>query len=194
MVYEELVSSMQEAAEQNNRETIERAARQAVEIISDAEKQAAEIRRRQMEERIRQAEVERNRQTYLATEEVKTATSHVKEQLLHNAFDAAAEELSGIRSEPGYAALFERLLTEAVHEVRGKECIFRIDPRDRDLCNRIIQDHQFSGIIKPDLETAGGLVVCSSDERIMVHNTIESRLDRAKDVYRMDILQELTGG
>ncbi len=185
---------MQEAAEQNNRETIERAARQAVEIISDAEKQAAEIRHRQMEERVRQAEVERNRQTYLATEEVKTATSHVKEQLLHNAFDAAAEELSGIRSEPGYPALFERLLTEAVHEVRGKEFIFRIDPRDRDLCNRIIQDHQFSGIIKPDLETAGGLVVCSSDERIMVHNTIESRLDRAKDVYRMDILQELTGG
>lgn len=193
MVYEELVNSMQEAAEQNNRETIERAARQVVEIISDAEKQAAEIRHRQMEERVRQAEVERNRQTYLATEEVKTATSHVKEQLLQDAFEAAAEVLSGIRSEPEYAALFERLLTEAVREVRGQEFIFRIDPRDRDLCNRIIQDHQLSGIIKPDLQSAGGLVVCSSDERIMVHNTIESRLDRAKDVYRMDILQELTG-
>jgi len=193
MVYEELVSSMQEAAEQNNRETIERAARQADEIISDAQKQAAGIRHRQMQERIRQADVERNRQTYLATEEVKTAISHVKEQLLHDAFEAAAEDLSGIRSKPGYEALFERLLTEAVHEVRGKEFIFHIDPRDRDLCNRIIQDHQFSGIIRPDLETAGGLIVCSSDERIMVHNTIESRLERAKDVYRMDILLELTG-
>lgn len=194
MVYEELVSSMEEAAEQKNREILERAGREADEIINETEKGAEAIRSRYMQDSARQAEVERNRQTYLATEEVKSAISIEKENLLKEAFLSAAENLKELRNTPGYPDLFKRLLVEAQSEVRGKEFVFHIDSRDNDLCREIIAELHLSAVIKPDLESAGGVVVSSSDERIVVQNTVESRLEKAKNIYRLDIIGELTGG
>jgi V/A-type H+-transporting ATPase subunit E len=147
-----------------------------------------------MQESIRQAEVERNRQTYLTSEEVKSSISTVREKLLDEAFLAAEKKLQDVRDSPDYQELYKKLLLEALGEIRGKDPVLHIDNRDRDLCQSVIYDLTISAIIVPDLESAGGLVVSSSDGLITVHNTVESRLEKARDVYRLDIMRELTGG
>jgi len=47
--------------------------------------------------------------------------------------------------------------------------------------------------IQSDIESIGGLCVSSSDEKITVLNTIESRVERARELLKQEIFGVLYG-
>jgi len=137
--------------------------------------------------------VERNRQTYLTREEVKTAITREKERLFSEAFALAMDGLTGIRSSPGYQDIFSRLVRDAAGEIPEPDPVIHIDPRDRDVCREILETAGLNGSIAEDIETLGGARVTTRDGRITVDNTLESRLVRAKDIHALRIYHALTG-
>ena len=192
MTYEELVGSVEAAAEQKNREILERANREAEEIIREAEEKAALIKAEFLKESLHRAEAERNRLTHLTNEEIKASLSHIKEDLFSQAFLVASADLKDIRRSPGYPELFKRLLEEAIREAGNEKHVLHISGQDQNICKTISSDYPISSI-QVDLETAGGLSLSSSDGKIIVSNTMESRIERAKDIYKLEIYTELTG-
>jgi vacuolar-type H+-ATPase subunit E/Vma4 len=50
-----------------------------------------------------------------------------------------------------------------------------------------------SSQIATDVTCAGGLNVYSHDERFVIFNTLESRLKKAKEIYRPEIFSVLFG-
>ncbi|PKL59084.1 MAG: hypothetical protein CVV33_09675, partial [Methanomicrobiales archaeon HGW-Methanomicrobiales-4] len=116
MTYEELVRSVEAAAAEKNRDILDRANREAEDIIREAEEKASAIKSGYLKESLRRAGVERNRQIYLTSEEIKSSHSHIKKDLFSQAFLVAGENLKDIRDTPGYPELFKRLLDEVLKE------------------------------------------------------------------------------
>ena len=74
-----------------------------------------------------------------------------------------------------------------------KRFVVHIDKQDENLIQGILADLNSSGKVKTDLHTAGGLVVSTPDESIKISNTIESRLERAKEQKKLQIYAVLSG-
>ncbi|MFH0967310.1 MAG: V-type ATP synthase subunit E family protein, partial [Methanobacteriota archaeon] len=184
MTYEELVRSVEASAAEKNRDILECANREAEEIIREAEEKASGIKGGYLKESLRRATVEKNRQIYLTSEEIKASQSIIRNDLFSQAFLIAQENLKDIRDSPGYSELFKRLLEEAIREVGDGEHVLHITARDQSIFDTIGTDYQISDVFV-DLESVGGLYLTSSDGKVTVYNTIESRLERTKEVFKL---------
>ncbi len=65
--------------------------------------------------------------------------------------------------------------------------------RDENLCKQILDELNENSEIVVDLTSAGGLNVSTRDEKVVVFNTIESRLDRAKEFLERQVFATLYG-
>jgi len=71
--------------------------------------------------------------------------------------------------------------------------VVHVDPRDEPLCKKTLSHLNLSPEIRADLVTTGGVVASLSDNSVVISNTVESRLQRAKELKRKDIHAILTG-
>ena len=69
-----------------------------------------------------------------------------------------------------------------------------VDRRDLDLCTRTLVTLGIRCEALTDIESAGGLVVSSLDGLVMISNTVESRLERAREKKRLSVYAALFGG
>ena len=194
MAYENLLKSVEDSAQERERELKERAKQLAEEIRSDAKKEAEAIRERAIREAERSAAVERNKQLYLARAEIKEQALKTREEVFSAAFREAEKRLSRLRGDKQYPAIFFRLAREATGAMAGTAFRVHVDPMDLDLCTRTLAALGVRCEILPDIESAGGLVVSSPDGLVKVSNTVESRLERVRERRRLGIYATLFGG
>lgn len=194
MTYEELLASMEIAAEQKNQNILSQATHQAEEILTEANERAVAIKAQFLTEKKLAYEAHRVRNLYRAREETKTVIDSVIHELYNQAFFVAGEELAGIRNLASYPELFKKLLIEAVQELEEEKPLFHIDSRDQALCRHTLEQLQIPGEIIADITCNGGLSVSSTDGRVITINTIESRLEMAKDLMKIEIYLQFTGG
>ena len=193
MSYEDLIQSMEVAAREKMEEILETARRQSEGIQKEAEDKAHRIRQDHMD-RARQAVTDhRNRLIYQAREEIKSSTIREKEKILDLAFARSGDVLAGFRNEPGYPSLFSGLLSEALLGMQERSVHLHIDKRDESLSRGYRIAGSMKSEIMPDLSSWGGVRVTSADEKIVIHNTLESRLQRARLLHRRDISRILFG-
>ncbi len=194
MAYEELIQSMEMDAALRIRE-VQAAAKSCIdETLEAARRQADEVRAGHMAEAERRIEVERHQRLYRAREEVKAGLARVREEHLRNAVAAARESLACRSGQDGYQDVLEGLLREAVDSLGEDGVRVHVDPRDEATMRALLGRSAGGPPVLPDLETAGGVVADSADERIRVDNTFESRLARAEEVYRRELYDLLSGG
>lgn len=193
MAYENLLRSVEESAGERERELRSKAQKQAEEIRSKAKKQAEEIQQAAIREAERSAMTERNKMLYLAKGEIKEQELRGREKTFRAAFDRAKQQLSGLREDRNYPAVFERLATEAVHGMGEISFIVHVDRRDLELSQKTLAAMGIRCEIQPDLECAGGLVASSIDGLVTLSNTIESRLERIAESRKLEIYAILSG-
>lgn len=194
MAYENLLRSVDESAEELERELRNKAQQQVEEIRAQARKQAEAIQQTAISESEKSAITERNRMLYLAKGEIKEQELKGREKIFGAAFDGAKQSLAGIREDRKYPAIFERLAREAVSAMGKMPFVVHVDKRDLDLCTTTLAAMGIWPEIHPDLECAGGLVVSSPDGFVTLSNTIESRLERVREHKRLGIYAVLAGG
>jgi V/A-type H+-transporting ATPase subunit E len=193
MAYENLLKSVEESAQERERELKEKA-RSAVQIISEETKnQAAAIQQSLLEEAKKASAVEKNKLIYLTKGENKEKLIKTKERVFSTAFSEAEQRLSQIRKDPRYPAILKNLVREAVGTLEGEKVLVHIDKQDEQLIKGILSDMKSSGLVIADLQCAGGLVVSTPNESVKISNTIESRLERAKEQKKLQIYAVLYG-
>ena len=185
---------MEDSAEVKNREILDRAKREAADILKEADERAQAKSEQLVQTSRRSAEVERNRLVYLTHEEVKGRISKVRKDLYLKAFSLAGERLSAFRDSDDYPVFFKKMLQEAISQVGTEQLVLHVDSRDADLSRELIKKEKIQASISPDIVTAGGLSVSSDNGSVFAHNTIESRLEKAKELLSLDLSAELTGG
>jgi V/A-type H+-transporting ATPase subunit E len=116
-----------------------------------------------------------------------------KDEMIQSAFVEAKKSLDDLRDRESYKGRFKSMIQEAMHELGGEKARLHIDGRDENLCKQILDELNENCEIVVDLTSAGGLNVSTRDEKVVVFNTIESRLDRAKEFLARQVFATLYG-
>jgi V/A-type H+-transporting ATPase subunit E len=193
MAYENLLKSVEESAQEKERELREKA-RSAVQLISeDAKNQVTVIQQSLLAEAKRAATIEKNKLIYLTKGENKEKLIKTKEAIFSTAFGDAEQRLSHVRKDPKYPDILKNLTREAVGALGGETFRIHIDKRDEKLIKKILSELHLSGEVIADLSCAGGLVVTTQNESVKISNTLESRLERVKEQKKLEIYTVLYG-
>jgi len=179
MAYEDLIKSIESAAEEKKQEVLRNADREVEAILREAETESSAIHAQYLEKAKRDLILENNRQKFLAKQEVKKRISFF---------------FFFIRSDPSYPALYERLTREVISALAGEEIILHIDPADSKICSDVLKKTGIVCEIMQDITTIGGLSGTSADGRIRAYNTLESRMERIRDTSTLEIINLILGG
>jgi|BarGraIncu01122A_1022018.scaffolds.fasta_scaffold15469_2 vacuolar-type H+-ATPase subunit E/Vma4 len=193
MTYENLIASMDVSAEKSITERIQKAHQEGEEIKRSAEAKAETITASHLENAQKSAEIERNKLIYNAKAENKMRIIKEKDAVIQRAFFDAKKSLDSFRDHPSYKEDFKKMLQEAVRELEGEKVNLHIDTRDETLCRQVLDELGRNSEIVGDLTSAGGLAVSTKDGKVVVSNTIESRLNNAKELLKQEIFSTLFG-
>jgi V/A-type H+-transporting ATPase subunit E len=127
---------------------------------------------------------ERSRIIHRARLEAMQITGNEREVLVDAALEQTRGHMEGLRNDVSYPAVLQRLTKEALHELEGshenlERVQLNVDPRDHALIERILLDMDLNLEIVSNLKSWGGLIAQSQDNRVVVINTLEARLERA---------------
>jgi len=193
MPYDDLISALKANAQERMKETRDRAEAEALKIRRDAEERAQGIRSAYLQEAGRAVQLEKGKLISKVGAEKRMSFARAKEDLFQQVFDQAARRMASVRDHPGYRVLLKNLVGEAMEELPAEEIRVHIDPRDEPLCREVLREMKRNCEVVTDLTTMGGLDVTTADERLMVFNTLESRLERAKELMKSEIMSTLYG-
>ncbi|MEI7856303.1 MAG: V-type ATP synthase subunit E [Methanomicrobiales archaeon] len=193
MAYENLLKSVDESAEERERELVEKA-RVAVEKVNkNAREQAEQIRESLVADARKAAAIEKNKLMYRVKAENKARLIRIREHLFSSAFAEAELRLSPLRNRPEYPVIFTKLTADAAEALGADKFQVHVDKRDEELCRKTLAALNLLAEIHPDLDTAGGLVACLPDRSVIIKNTVESRLERAQELKKREIYSILSG-
>jgi V/A-type H+-transporting ATPase subunit E len=194
VAYEDLLKSVEESARERETDLRNKAAAAVDDIKARARKQAGEIRQSHLDGAARSIATERNKLLYLTKAENKELLIRTRETAFERAFSGAEARLAHLRSGPMYPAVFEKLLREAAGAMGDGAFVVHIDPRDEELCNKTLSRLNLSPEVRTDITTAGGVVASTRDNTVVISNTVESRMQRARELKRKEIHAILAGG
>ena len=183
MPLEHILRAMQAQAESEIQNITHAAESEAAQLIAEAETESKAIRARH------RARVEPMLVAEAASLQNKAnlgalrAKANGREQLLVEAFTRAQDCLAEIRQTEQYAAIFGLLAAEATTGL-GDDLIARVDPRDVQIARAAFAQLGVKAEIQEQELPLGGLEVMMRDHRVIVVNTIASRLDRARGILR----------
>ncbi len=193
MTYENLIGSMEASAEKRINETLNKAHQDAEEIKRTAEAEAETIKSSHFENAQKSVEIERNQLIYHVKAETKMRIIKEKDTVIQQAFAEAKKSLSDFRDRGNYKEHFKNMIQEALRELEGQKVRLHIDERDENLCKQVLAELNENSEIITDLTSAGGLSVSTRDEKVVVFNTIESRLNTARELLNREVFSTLYG-
>ncbi|HYC20365.1 MAG TPA: V-type ATP synthase subunit E family protein [Candidatus Bathyarchaeia archaeon] len=193
MTYENLIASMEAGTEKSITGVMQKAHQEAEEIKRSADAKAEAIKASYLDEAQKSAETERNKLIYNVKAENKMRIIKEKDAVIQRAFLGAKKRLENFRDHTNYKENFKTMLEEAVRELEDEQVRLHIDPRDETLCRQVLGEIGRNSEIVTDLTSTGGLSVSTKDGKIVVSNTIESRLNKAKELLKRDVFSTLFG-
>lgn len=171
-------------------EEIERdARRQQRAILAEARAKAADVKEEVFTAAIRPADRERARILHNAHLEALRITAEVREGLIEAVLSQARGQLAGFRNSQEYPQVLHSLVNQALDELQesfGQDmhACMQADPRDRQLLEAITPGMGADISVDYVLNSWGGVIVQSHDQRVVVVNTLEARLERALPYLR----------
>lgn len=167
---------------------IERASQvQVNSLLAQARMEAQEIEQECTASASFPANAERARILHRAHLESLRIVGEVRADLVETAIARTREGLAAFRGEPSYPAVLRRLAQEALAELDmggADNAILLADPRDKTWLTGILYDLGLDLPVSYELSCWGGLIAKSQDGRVVVTNTLESRLERATEYLR----------
>ena len=132
---------------------------------------------------------ERARILHHARLEALQITGNVRETLVDTALDQTRGHLEGLRTDATYPKVLQRLTQEALDELSSSlekpgQIRLEADPRDREMVDAILSGIGVNLEVSYSLNCWGGVIAKSHDNRVVVINTLEARLERATPYLR----------
>ncbi len=193
MAIDDLIKAVEVSSQERISEIQERSKAEADEIISEAQAKDLPIKKRFMEDATQSVAIQRNKILSEVREKSRMEVIKAKNEVFEKVFEEAVRNLGSIRQQPNYREILKVLLGEALGDLGSDGVILHIDKRDEALLKEILNEQRVSCEIITDLTSAGGLNAYSHDERFVVFNTLESRLKKAKEIYRPEMFSVLFG-
>ena len=192
MALDEMLAALEQEGEENIEKLIAQAEASKNQIIKNADEEAARIRensKREIEDRVR---MEKSKIIGKANFYVKKEVIKAKETIMNSVFDEIAKRISNLRENRSYEGIFERLAAESLANIKGKPVI-SVDKADKELARKVFDRMELNYELNSNIKCIGGLKMESEDGRIILNNTIDSRMAKAKQMLKTDVLKVLFG-
>jgi vacuolar-type H+-ATPase subunit E/Vma4 len=191
LALDDILRALEDNAE-DRIEAIKQDAQQRVnEIISEVEKEASRTRRLRLKKVEDAIKSESTGLVYSASLKAKNELIKAQEETVDEAFRLAEQRLSGLHSNEEYPKIFELLLDECL-EVLDGEVVLQVAADDRALVEKLMANRQVPyRISDTPLDASGGLFAGTPDGEVVVYNSFESRLEKAKETLRLEISNAL---
>jgi V/A-type H+-transporting ATPase subunit E len=187
---EDIFKALEEQADVECQGILDQAKGQAGGIVADAEAEAESIKERRVADADAVARSRSSHALNTARLEGKKGVAALKGREIEDTFSASREALTTVRGRDDYAELFEALTSEALEGVDG-EFDLLVDPADEALGRDTLAKLGQRATVKPELETAGGVVVTTHGGRVARRNTLEDRLGKVRHVAQADVARIL---
>lgn len=192
MSIEDILQALDDECRAECQDIFRRAEQEAKQVIEKAQAEAEEIRRARLAKVRAEAESEATALLYSARLKSKNEVIQAKERVVEKALAEAVRHMEGLRSREDYREILAGLIEEGLYRVSGK-VVLHVDPADERLADEIMREKGLAYEIHPDVSTLGGAVVADADERVRIVNTVEERLNRAREKLRMQVSAILFG-
>jgi V/A-type H+-transporting ATPase subunit E len=186
MSIEDILQALDDQCREECQEIFNRAQAEAKHILDRAQEEAAEIREARLNKVRAEARSEATSILYSARLKSKNEIIRAKEKVVEKALEEAEKRLVDLRNHEGYPAILTDLVQEGISRVSGKVHV-HVDPADKKLAESILRDLGLEHEILADIQTIGGAIVSDVDGRVMIINTIEERLNRAREKLRLEV-------
>lgn len=193
MKYDHLIRAIEDGAEEKLRDLRDSKDREVREIGERAEEDSGRVRLDLLDETKRRIEVETNKKIYSAREQAKNLITGARQEGYLQVFHEAELKLASFRGSPSYETFFNNILTESIESLENDRISLHIDKKDESLCQRLVKDKPGLYDIITDLKTHGGLNVSTPDGKVVIRNTVEDRLARAKERMKVVVFSGLYG-
>jgi V/A-type H+-transporting ATPase subunit E len=193
MAYQELLQSMELSADEKVKTILENARMEGEAILDEARKEGEAIRKKLLAKTREEMQAKRNHALYILREELKADVAREKQTLYSKSFEQAAELVKSCREDTRYKESFLKLFQESVEGIPGNEVVVHLDPKDTALTSGLSGQYGSRLIIKPDLASSGGVMASTPEGDITIRNTIESRLENAREALKQEIYSLLFG-
>lgn len=162
---------------------------QASQILTDARLEAEQVKTDARAAASAPANRERARIVQQARLGAMQIFGDAREELVDSALDQIHGRLASIRTDMAYPAILKQCVQEALAELGDSlgemgQAQLEADPRDMKILDSILQEMGLNLPVKYQMECWGGLIAKSKDDRIVVINTLEARLERATPYLR----------
>ncbi len=188
MALEDIFKALEEQADVECEQILADARDQAKAILEEAEDQAETLRSERLGTTERAVRTKTSQQINSARLEVKKRVAAVKERAVGQVFDETQRSLEALRHADVYPALMRDLLQEAVDGVDGEYQIL-VDKADADVATKVAKELGLSAPVMAEISSMGGVVVSYGDGRIARRNTLEDRLERARQFIQADVAE-----
>lgn len=193
MAIDDLIEAVWVSGQERISEIMERSKAEADEIIAEAKAKDEPIRKRLLDDAKQSVEIQRTKLLSAAREESRMEVAKTKSEIFEKVFEEANRQLASVRNHQQYREKLKVLLGEAVRDLGTSDIVLHVDKRDEALWREILNDLKENHQVIPDLTCAGGLNVYTRDGRFVIFNTLESRIKKAKEIYRPEIFSLLFG-
>jgi len=193
MKYDHLIQAIEDGAEEKLRDFRESKDREIRELRERAETESVQLQKDLLTETERRINVEKNKKIYSAREQAKDHLTRARQEACLQVFHEADVRLSSLRSTASYEAFFKEVLSEIILSLDSEKIRLHIDKKDEALCRQLIKGTGKELEIVTDLTTNGGLNGSTPDGKVIIRNTIEDRLARAKERMNVVVFSGLYG-
>ncbi|MFN3466899.1 MAG: V-type ATP synthase subunit E [Candidatus Brocadiales bacterium] len=191
---EGLLKTMEKEALEERQKLEEASRKQVQEIKETAEKEVARLRQKAFESVDERLRLERSRRLARAEQEARSSLLLARQNIIDNVL-AEVEDivLKSRQDEDLYPALLRKTLQEALEELEG-EVVLKVHPSDRALCEEIMRGRGRNYKIEEDGNISGGVILKNPNGLISVHNTLQSRAKKAREMAIAEVARVLFGG
>jgi len=202
---EALKQEIRKGAEEKAALTLTEARSKAEQIMADAEVQAKRLLETRLEAAHRRLEQVERSEAAKARMECTRRVLVLQSRYVDQAFAEAESMLRGIPAsdQAGYGNTLRRFIAEAVEALGSSTLVALVRAPDKKLVETVLRSlGGDSGASSPPpkvsisgepLESMGGIVLLTPDERSYFVNTFESRLLRAREELRAKVTETLLG-
>jgi vacuolar-type H+-ATPase subunit E/Vma4 len=180
MTAEKIIEQIKKDTEKEVKNINQEAEKQAKAIIESAKKHAKIEADKILTSGIDQSENLKKILLSKANQDVKKEIMNAKEKIIENCFTKAHHELSILKGER-YERIVRKLIKDG-QEKLGRKCIVLIT---RDVDKKIAIDLGIN--VVGTIESSGGIILKSADEKIILNHTFDGILKREKDKIRIKV-------
>lgn len=157
---------------------------QCNQILANARLEAEQVKTDAHTKAVAPAFKERARIIQRARLEALQILGGAREEFVDSALAQIHTQLADTRAEKSYPQILQRLIEEALAELKGSLTApgtiqLEADPRDRAVLESVLHNMGLELSVRYVLVCWGGLVAKSEDGRVVAINTLEARLERA---------------